>query len=128
MFGLFEKRSEGGHMYREAYKKASPPVKRIILHFRRLPLKIRENMVLLYYVIRGGTQDWKMDQKDADYKKHPVNDQECGNCQFWYPQPLKGRYICSQVRGDDIRGNYWCRLWKGDDKFDFRNWKAKEMK
>ncbi len=85
-------------------------------------------MVLLYYVIRGGTQDFKMDQKDADYKKHPVGDQECGNCQFWYPQPLKGRYVCSQIRGEDICGNHWCRLWKGDDKFNFRNWKAKEMK
>lgn len=110
-------------MYKEAFRKAPPAVRKIIEEFRRIPLKIRENLVLLYYILRGNTADYKMSQKDANVKKQPINGQMCGNCKYWYPQPLRNKYACAQVRGSYIMGWFWCKLWKGNIKFAWTKWK-----
>lgn len=122
-----------GDQYPDAGKNAPAGVKQAVMDFKRQPKVVQENEVLLYYVLGGSTPAYKMSKAAARYKEfkgkgdkmldavvmritktfqgivRKVNVQRCGNCKFAYMQPLRGKFICSQMRGE-IKPSGYCKL------------------
>jgi len=104
--------------YKRAYNNAPPEIKARIRKFMKQPKKFRENIPLLYFVLGEGqgTPPFKMSKRVAEYEdiskvRSLVGIRNCGNCEFQYLKTIRGKYICSQMRGE-IKPEGWCKLWK----------------
>ncbi len=98
--------------YPDAGEQAPAPVKKVIRDWSRLPSDVQEREPLLYYLLGGGTDAFKMDPEIAEYTdESQKSDQQCANCEFSYQKVSNGRYLCSQIRGW-IQPPGWCKLWK----------------
>jgi hypothetical protein len=91
--------------------RAPRPVQMAIAAFRKVPAAMRKDVVLLYWLLGGGTQGYKMSKEEANYSLRPVRGQKCGSCRFAYKNMAHGYIICSHVQGD-ILPEHWCRLWQ----------------
>jgi len=104
-----------GYEYREAYNQSSPSLKRIIRKYLSMPKGYRERVPLLWHILKGSTQPFKMAKEKAKYTEYPNRDQKCENCIFYYVQVVEKRGVCTKVRGD-VKSNHWCKFWKGLNK------------
>jgi hypothetical protein len=83
--------------------------------YEKLPIEIQKQTPFLYFLLgKGkGTPPFKMSKKDSDYHEVGKNPNYiCGNCIFYYINPVKKIGVCSQIRGN-VAFKAWCRLWVG---------------
>lgn len=102
--------------YQEALKNAPIWIKKAWVEFNKLPKKVQANTPFLYFVLgKGkGTPPFKMGKADSNYKSQSTNkDFICGNCIFYYTNPVKKVGVCSQIRGN-VGYDAICRLWIGE--------------
>jgi len=101
--------------YNEALKDSPKWIRDAWNEYNKLDLKERERTPFLWFVLgKGkGTPPFKASKIDSKYKSRGSNPNViCGNCIFYYVQPIRGLKICSQIRGEvDYDGI--CRFWKG---------------
>jgi hypothetical protein len=97
--------------YLSAGKKAPPEIRAAIARFRRLPLKLRLQTPLLWWLLPEGTPPFKFSQEESAYQPGPKGEQRCANCRSSYQHVTSGTYICDQIRGP-IRPEAWCRVWR----------------
>ena len=102
----------GWFYYGKAGKKAPKGVKREIARYRQMPEnKYKRNRPLLFHLLGGGTQPYKMTKEESEYvDKSVIKGQTCGNCKSAYNQVATGRILCSQIQ-QEIRLAGYCRLW-----------------
>lgn len=96
--------------YPRAGRNAPIEVRRAIQAFRRLPLKLRAQTPLLYWLLGDGTPPYKMAPADADYIEEGRGPELCANCAYAFQHVTSREYICSQISGP-IQPRAWCRLW-----------------
>ena len=102
--------------YEEALKGSPVWVKQAYSEFNKLPIDIQKKTPFLYFLLgKGkGTPPFKMSKSDSNYKETSSNkDFICGNCIFYYVNPVKHIAVCSQIRGNVI-DDAICRLWVGE--------------
>jgi len=102
--------------YAEALKNSPKWVKMAWVEFQKLPLKEQQKTPFLYFLLgKGkGTPPFKMSKRDSNYKDPSSNkDFICGNCIFYYINPVKKIGVCSQIRGN-VDYDAICRLWIGE--------------
>ena len=102
--------------YQEALINSPKWIKDAWIEFNKLPLEVQKKTPFLYFVLgKGkGTPPFKMSKKDSNYKDPSSNkDFICGNCIFYYTNPVKKIGICSQIRGN-VDYDAICRLWIGE--------------
>jgi len=117
------KHDSDSYAYSDALGRSPTPVREFIQEWLSTssPEEV-ENRPLLYAVINGGTNAFKMHPKDAEYQP-AKSEQTCGNCKSWWIRGVSKRNICSQINRtllteeekDDtggIRLDYWCKLWQ----------------
>lgn len=96
--------------YPKAGKNSGSGVRVEIKRFATLPESIKQDTVLLYFLLGGGTMAYKMPMNTAAYTdRSKIDDQNCANCPFAYRRVVDGKVICSQVRGE-IKLMGWCKL------------------
>jgi hypothetical protein len=103
--------------YEEALKNSPIWVKKAYTEYVKLPLEIQKKTPFLYFLLgKGkGTPPFKMSKKDSNYKDPSTNkDFICGNCIFYYVNPVKKIGVCSQIRGN-VDYDAICRLWVGEN-------------
>ena len=101
--------------YSEALKNAPKWIKEAYSEFEKLSEKEQKKTPFLYFVLgKGkGTPPFKMSKKDSGYVNPSKNSNfVCGNCIFYYYNPVKKISVCSQVRGN-IAYDAYCPLWVG---------------
>lgn len=102
--------------YQEALKNSPYWVKQAYKEFVKLPLETQKKTPFLYFLLgKGkGTPPFKMSKTDSNYKD-PSSNQDfiCGNCIFYYTNPVKKIGVCSQIRGN-VDYDAICRLWIGE--------------
>jgi hypothetical protein len=106
--------------YQDALKNSPYWVKMAYKEFERLPEKEKMKTPFLYFLLgKGkGTPPFKMSKKDSNYKDPSTNqDFICGNCIFYYTNPVKKIGVCSQIRGN-VDYDAICRLWVGEASID----------
>ena len=102
--------------YAEALKNSPKWIKLAWKEFNMLPLKEQQKTPFLWFVLgKGkGTPPFKMSKKDSNYKDPSTNkDFICGNCIFYYINPVKKIGVCSQIRGN-VDYDAICKLWIGE--------------
>lgn len=102
--------------YQEALVNSPRWIKDAWIEFNKLPLEVQKKTPFLYFVLgKGkGTPPFKMSKKDSNYKDPSANkDFICGNCIFYYTNPVKKIGVCSQIRGN-VDYDAICRLWIGE--------------
>jgi len=106
--------------YEEALKDSPIWVKQAYSEFNKLPVSIQNKTPFLYFLLgKGkGTPPFKMSKSDSNYK-HPSSNKDfiCGNCIFYYVNPVKDVKLCSQIRGL-VKYDAICRLWIGEASLD----------
>jgi hypothetical protein len=103
--------------YKEALRNSPPWVKTAYTEFEKLPEKEKLKTPFLYFLLgKGkGTPPFKMSKKDSNYFSPSKNpDFICGNCIFYYENPVKKIGVCSQIRGN-VGFKAICRLWIGEN-------------
>jgi hypothetical protein len=103
--------------YSEALKRAPKWIKDAYLEFQKLSDLEKSKTPFLYFVLgKGkGTPPFKMSKKDAGYVDPSANPKFiCGNCIFYYINPVKKIGVCSQVRGN-VEYDAYCKLWVGKE-------------
>ena len=106
--------------YEEALKSSPIWVKQAYSEFNKLPISIKKKTPFLYFLLgKGkGTPPFKMSKSDSNYKDPSSNkDFICGNCIFYYVNPVKDVGLCSQIRGN-VTYDAICRLWIGEASLD----------
>lgn len=101
--------------YEEALKDAPSWIQDAWKAFNELPKEEQFNTPFLYFVLgKGkGTPPFKMCKKESVYKEKSTNPNFiCGNCIFYYINPVKKVGVCSQIRGN-VKKEAICRLWVG---------------
>ena len=101
--------------YTEALKNSPSWVQDAYDEFEKLPIETQKQTPFLYFLLgKGkGTPPFKMSMKDSDYRSVSKNPNYiCGNCIFYYKNPVKKIGVCSQIRGN-VGYDAWCRLWVG---------------
>jgi len=99
------------YYYEDAEKDVHEGVVYAIKEFRNLPEEEKENLPLLYYLLKKSTPAFKMSKEDSNYIEVAQGSEKCSNCRFIYKRLIDGKYICSQV-ADEIKPEAWCKLWK----------------
>jgi hypothetical protein len=102
--------------YKQALQNSPRWIKDAWNEFEKLPLDVQKKTPFLYFVLgKGkGTPPFKMSKKDSNYKDPSSNkDFICGNCIFYYQNPVKKIGVCSQIRGN-VDYDAICRLWVGE--------------
>jgi hypothetical protein len=102
--------------YNEALKNSPIWVKAAWSQFQKQPKKEQQKTPFLYFLLgKGkGTPPFKMSKRDSNYKDPSTNkDFICGNCIFYYTNPVKKIGVCSQIRGN-VDYDAICRLWVGE--------------
>lgn len=98
--------------YEQARRKAPDSVTDRIEEYDALPEETKKKIPLLYWVLGTGTPAYKMSKEDSEYSDKSTDPSEtCGNCKYLYFNPVREKYICSQIRGK-VKVPGWCRLWK----------------
>ena len=106
--------------YTEALKNSPIWIREAYKEFQKLPIEVQKKTPFLYFVLgKGkGTPPFKMSKKDSNYKDPSSNkDFICGNCIFYYTNPVKRIGVCSQIRGN-VTYDAICRLWVGEMSLD----------
>jgi hypothetical protein len=101
--------------YSEALKNAPKWIKEAYLEFEKLSDSEKNKTPFLYFVLgKGkGTPPFKMSKKDSGYINPSANKKFiCGNCIFYYVNPVKKIGVCSQIRGN-VKHDAYCKLWIG---------------
>jgi hypothetical protein len=102
--------------YTDALKNSPYWVQDAYDEFEKLPKKTQQETPFLYFLLgKGkGTPPFKMSKLDSNYKD-PSSNQDfiCGNCIFYYTNPVKKIGVCSQIRGN-VDYDAICRLWIGE--------------
>jgi hypothetical protein len=101
--------------YKQALENSPRWVKDAWNEFQKLPKDVQLETPFLYFLLgKGkGTPPFKMSKKDSNYKDPSSNkDFICGNCIFYYTNPVKKIGVCSQIRGN-VTYDAICRLWVG---------------
>ena len=101
--------------YKDALTNAPGWVKLAYESYLKLDKKTMNNTPFLWFLLgdRKGTPPYKMPKKESVYKeKTPYPNAICGNCIYYYQQPLRKIGVCSWVRGN-VGYNAWCKFWKG---------------
>lgn len=97
---------------------AQPEVQEAVERWREeVPDEVKQDQALLYWLLNGGTPNYKMDKEDADYVHEPQGAQKCGNCEYGYLSVEDGKMICSKVQGK-VKANHWCRLWEKGENYN----------
>jgi len=105
------------HKYPKAGKNAPAGVKAEIKKFHKMPDAYKNRLNLWQHLLGSGTQPYKMDPDDSAYvEKSSVPGQTCGNCIYWFVNPVGDRKVCAIISGDDVKKKGWCRLWEGVPK------------
>lgn len=102
--------------YAEALKGAPRWIHDAWAEYNKLSTKEQRKTPFLYFVLgKGkGTPPFKMSKRDSNYKDPSTNkDFICGNCIFYYTNPVKKIGVCSQIRGN-VDYDAICRLWVGE--------------
>lgn len=102
--------------YAEALKGAPRWIHDAWSEYNKLSIKEQRKTPFLYFVLgKGkGTPPFKMSKRDSNYKDPSTNkDFICGNCIFYYTNPVKKIGVCSQIRGN-VDYDAICRLWVGE--------------
>lgn len=102
--------------YQDALKNSPFWVKQAYKEFVKLPVETQKKTPFLYFLLgKGkGTPPFKMSKKDSNYIDPSQNkDFICGNCIFYYTNPVKRIGVCSQIRGN-VDYDAICRLWIGE--------------
>lgn len=101
--------------YKEALKDAPEWVKIAYQKYLKLGEEKMSKTPFLWFLLGDGkgTPPYKMPKKESKYKElTPYPNVYCGNCRYYYEQPLRQIAVCSWVRGNvDYDG--WCKYWKG---------------
>jgi len=103
--------------YEEALVNSPRWIKDAYAEFIKLPAETRKKIPFLYFVLgRGkGTPPFKMSKSESNYKDPSSNkDFICGNCLFYYPNPVRKIAVCSQIRGN-VSYDAICSLWAGEN-------------
>lgn len=103
--------------YSEALKRAPKWIKLAYSEFDKLSDIEKSRTPFLYFVLgKGkGTPPFKMSKKDSGYVSKSANPKFiCGNCIFYYVNPVKKIGVCSQVRGN-VNDEAYCKLWVGKE-------------
>ncbi len=109
--GLIEN-DVGGEYPQAGGPDAQPEVQHAVRRFQHLPEDLRQNHILLYWLLGSGTPPYKASKPDVDYTDFSsVLGQECSNCVFAYQRVVTGQFICSKMRGT-IQPSGWCNRWE----------------
>jgi hypothetical protein len=106
--------------YSEAIKNAPIWIKKAWDEFNKLPQDVQQKTPFLYFVLgKGkGTPPFKMSKKESNYRDPSSNkDFICGNCIFYYVNPVKKIGVCSQIRGN-VTYDAICKLWVGESALE----------
>jgi hypothetical protein len=104
--------------YSDALKNAPKWIKTAWDEYVKMGDEYMKKYPFLWFVLGDGkgTPPYKMTKKDSKYKDPtPYPNVFCGNCKFYYVQPLRKAGICSWVRGN-VDYDAWCKFWKGLSK------------
>jgi len=111
-FKTYVEKKVAKFIYTDAGGNAPAKVKEAIEEFRALPEKERAKRPMLYWILGGGTPDFKIEQEDADYTdKSKVEEKTCANCEYAYQKVWNKKYLCSWVKGE-INPEGWSKYWK----------------
>lgn len=89
-------------------------VKMAIARFRRLPERVRGQMVLWGWLGGPGmTPKMKFEQDEVNYGQPPTDKafERCHNCNHFFKQEASGVQICAIVKGAPISPIAWCSRW-----------------
>lgn len=103
--------------YEDAIKDSPIWIKQAYTEFMKLSASERKKIPFLYFVLgRGkGTPPFKMSKSESNYKDPSTNkDFICGNCLFYYKNPVRKIGVCSQIRGN-VDYDAICSLWAGEN-------------
>ena len=103
--------------YSTALKNAPKWIKEAYSEFQKLSDDEKKKTPFLYFVLgKGkGTPPFKMSKKDSGYVDPSANPKFiCGNCIFYYINPVNKTGVCSQIRGN-VEYDAYCKLWVGKE-------------
>ena len=101
--------------YSDALKDAPEWIKLAWKEYNNMGKDYMYNNPFLWFVLgKGkGTPPYKSSKKDSKYiDPTPYPKLYCGNCIFYYIQPLRKIGLCSQIRGK-VDYDAFCKLWAG---------------
>lgn len=101
--------------YSEALKDSPEWIKTAWIEYNKMGKDFMLKHPFLWFVLgKGkGTPPFKASKKDAKYiDPSPYKGAYCGNCIFYYIQPVRNRKLCSQMRGS-VDYDAFCKLWEG---------------
>lgn len=101
--------------YKKALENSPEWVKLAYAEYSKLDQKTMNNTPFLWFLLGDGkgTPPFKMPKKESVYKEvTPYPNAICGNCLYYYQQPLRKIGVCSWIRGN-VGYNAWCKFWKG---------------
>lgn len=104
--------------YKDALKDSPEWIKMAWEEYQKMGAEYMSNHPFLWFVLgKGkGTMPFKSSKKDAKYvHPSPYKGAYCGNCIFYYVQPIRKTKVCSQMRGK-VGYDAFCKLWEGINK------------
>jgi hypothetical protein len=106
--------------YKSALENSPIWIQKAWMEFNKLPKQTQAKTPFLYFILgKGkGTPPFKISKADSNYKDPSSNkDFICGNCIFYYVNPVKKIAVCSQIRGN-VDYDAICRLWVGESSIE----------
>ena len=91
-------------------------LKSLVDEFRELPLEEREEIPLLWWMLKKSTANFKMSKEGSDYTDDSASEEQyCSNCSRIYMS--HGGFICDWVGknkegNDNIQLGGWCKFWE----------------
>jgi hypothetical protein len=104
--------------YTDALKNAPEWIKTAYQEYLKMGDEFISKTPFLWFVLGDGkgTPPYKQTKKESKYiDPTPYPNLYCGNCRYYYVQPLRKIAVCSWVRGE-VDYDAFCKFWAGVKK------------